>query len=97
MGMADEIAKAAGLQAQSRRMGAEFLRTELDVSLTFAEEALSAGDDSEKRERNRANARHGYDTIMRMSEKLANPDTGPDSAEKLHRLKTLLRVLGEEV
>ncbi|HEU5404023.1 MAG TPA: hypothetical protein VFU86_21895 [Terriglobales bacterium] len=96
MDIRDEIEKGIELQGESRKAAANFLQIELDTSLTFVEAALSAGDNAEKRSRDRANARKGYDTIMRFSRKYAvPPDAAPDFDERLRHLKSALQLLGE--
>jgi hypothetical protein len=98
MDRADNIAKSSELQRESNRAGIAFLRTELDSSLTFAQLALQAGDDPEKKSRNRANARKGYDTFMHLSERFSLSDLSAaerqQMKEKLAELETALRRLG---
>jgi len=96
MAMRDEIAKGIEIQGETRKAAENFLRVELDTSLTFAEAALSAGDDLEKRARDRANARKGYDTLLRLSRKYSvSPSADQGFAEKLGHLKSALQALGE--
>ena len=96
MALRDEIAKGMEIQGQTRKAAADFLQTELETSLTFAEAALSAAYDMEKRERDRANARKGYDTILRFSRKYPiQPSAAEDFAERLGHLKSALHTLGE--
>ncbi len=96
MSMRDEIAKSLELQRQVHNAGANFLLTEIETSLTFARAALSAGDNFEKRERNRANARKGYDTLLGFCQRYAVPPSAEqDFADKLCHLRNALRTLGE--
>ncbi len=94
--MRDEIEKGKLIQEQSRKAGENFLQTELETSLTFARQALSAGDNAEKRERGRANARKGYDTLLRLRPKFPIPlSEEQDFSARLEVLKSALRNLGE--
>lgn len=97
MALADEIAKGMEIQGQTRKAAEKFLQTELETSITFAEAALSAGNNNlEKRERDRANARKGYDTILRFGRKYAvQPSAAEDFADRLRHLKSALHTLGE--
>ena len=92
----DEISKAVEIQNVSRKLVESFLQTELRTSITFAQAALSAGDNSDKRERNQANARKGYDTLVRFTRKFSlSPSSASDFADDLQRLKSLMQSLGE--
>lgn len=93
MSLHEEIAKSRKLGNEILKVGASFLRTELDTSLNFALAALSAPDDDARRNRNRAHARRAYDTLMRLGQRLPFP---PDD-EKFRRLKDALQLLGEKL
>ena len=49
--------------------GLEFVKTDLEMGITFSRLALDAHDEN-KRAGNRANARKAYDAVLRQSEKL---------------------------
>ena len=51
--------------------GIAFMRTEVSVGLEFAELASGAGDQTQKRERNRANAQKAYDSLMKFLPRLS--------------------------
>jgi len=72
-----------------------FLKTDLDVALTFAEIALHAGDDLEKKIRNQANALYAYDSVLRLIERVTFTQADAGEIEKrLKRLRTALEQLG---
>jgi hypothetical protein len=81
----------------SNRNKFEALRTDAKVGLTFATVASEAADEgSEKRTRNRANARKAYDTVLRLSKKTRLGEADRQQlAEGLGRLKRVLEALGE--
>ena len=56
---------------QFEHTGFTFLTTDLDTALTLCKIALNGGEDFEKRVRNRKNARHAYDTVLQLAEKLS--------------------------
>ena len=64
MNIEENIARSSELRGQSHKVGVAFLKTELDTALTFVQSALQAGDDRNRRARNLANARKGYDTFL---------------------------------
>ena len=85
------------LASELNQNGVEFLKTDVDTGLTFASIALDAGNDLAKKERNRANARKAYDTVVAWSRRLALAESDAHQLEdKLAKLKTALCNLGEE-
>ena len=52
------------------RAGFEFLVTEINSGLTFANLALGNESGSQTRERNKANARKAYEAVVELSEKV---------------------------
>ena len=82
--------------AQLNRTTADFLKVDLQTALTFSGIALQHGTDSVKKERNRRNARRGYDTILRLLERVSLDDHDARHLKhNLRRLKTELQELGE--
>lgn len=83
--------------AELNATSVSFLKIDLDTALTFAEIALQAKD-GDKRERNRHNARVGYDTVLRLLPKVS-PTHGDAKVltEKLRLLKADLVKLGERL
>ena len=73
----------------------EFVKTELQTGITFADLALSAKC-AEKLERNKASARKARDTALRFWNKLTSEDAAELDAI-LKRLRRKLRDLGEFV
>jgi hypothetical protein len=74
----------------------EFLQIDLELGLTIAQIAASAGSDTEKRERNTRNARKAYNTVVRFRDTIA--PTGEQSrhiTEKFRELHLALVNLGE--
>ena len=51
--------------------GIDFMRTEISMGLAFAKVASSAGDQIQKRERNRANAQKAYDGLLKFLPRLS--------------------------
>jgi glycerol dehydrogenase-like iron-containing ADH family enzyme len=80
---------------EARHIQDEFLMTDLDVGITFAEIALDSND-QDKIKRNTENARKAYETVLHFL-----PQTTPTQAErakineKAASLKSLLQRLGE--
>lgn len=88
---ADIFKSSAELNATS----VNFLKIDLNTALTFTGIALEA-QDAEKRDRNRHNARIGYDTVLRLLPKVSpTPDDEKIIEEKLELLKAELVKLGE--
>lgn len=73
----------------------EFLKTELETGITFADLALSAKH-ADKLARTKANARKAYDTALRFIEKL-KPEDAAELEVRLKHLVSKLRQLGEPV
>ena len=48
-----------------REVGVDFLRVEIGTGMRFAEIAAAAGEDEEKRQRNRKHATEAYDALLR--------------------------------
>ena len=72
-----------------------FIHTELETAETFADIALLS-EDAAKTERNRKNARIGYDTALRFLATLsAGRDENRHLQQKLANVRSKLRVLGE--
>ena len=73
----------------------QFIVTELDLAHTFCRIAASA-DDEVQRRRNRANAWEAYDTAIHfLASATVTPETGQVIDNKVKRLRSLLRSLGE--
>ena len=50
--------------------GIEFMRTEIGMGLAFAKVARRAADQTQKRDRNRANAQKAYDAVLKFLPRL---------------------------
>ena len=50
---------------QSNAIGIDFMRTEISLGLAFGRAASDAGDDTQKRDRNRGNAQKAYEDLPR--------------------------------
>ena len=73
----------------------EFLLTDIDTALTFMDVAESTGK-AEIRNRNYANARRAYDTVLRFMQNLAIADDQRKKlASKLNILKSRLQNAGQ--
>jgi hypothetical protein len=78
------------------RSGFDLLMTDVDVALTLTKIAADAADNSEKRQRNQQNARHAYDTVLRLRRKMQlTPREDADLKDKIRELRTALENLGE--
>jgi hypothetical protein len=83
--------------ARLNRASAEFLKIDVETALTFSKIAQQS-QDSWKKQRNRDNARHGYDTILRLIDKVSlTHDEAQFLSEKLAELRSELLKLGEVV
>jgi hypothetical protein len=88
----DELVASLG---QLNRASAEFLKTDVETALIFTSIALQTEDFS-KRQRNRQNARRGYDTVVRLAGRIRLSDDDEQFlTERLARLKSELQRLGE--
>ena len=82
--------------ARIEETGATFLITDLDLAMTLTRIAGNSAEDSEKRNRNRANARRAYDSISQIKEHaLIATDDRKVVNEKLVELRSALENLGE--
>lgn len=65
----------------------------------FAEAALGAGEDLDKKHRNQANARKGYDFIVSLSKRLTSENLSDADMQQfeqnVRKLKSALEELGE--
>ena len=86
------------LRASLNNRRIEFLQVDLDLGLTMAQIAACADNGSERRERNRCNARRAYNAILKFHEKVVT--TAEQSRQlnrKLRLLHTALVDLGERL
>ena len=83
------------LTNRANKAGADFLRVDSEIALTFAGLALQRADD-EKRKRQIETARKAYDTIRRLRKGIELSKTESDKLDaNLQRLKSELQQLGE--
>jgi hypothetical protein len=74
----------------------DVLKTDLNTALTFARIAQNSKDDPEKKNRNQANARKAYDTVLDYQKRLELTDKDKlDISEKLRVLRSAVTALGE--
>ena len=91
------IKQAVGGSTPASHSEMVFLRTELQTGLTLSKIALEAAD-QDKIERNRANARKAYDSLMHFMPKATLKAEEADEIRiGLARLKSELQQLGEEL
>ena len=82
-------------RARLNQASADFLKVDVVTALTFSKIALESHD-SVKRRRNCENARRGYDTIVRLADKVTlTSNEAQFLAEKLQELRSDLLRLGE--
>lgn len=91
------INRSHELYANFQRSAMHFLRAEIHIGLGLAKISLGANS-SEKRERNRTNARKAYDAILRFrrDEELSSGDRAEIEAG-LAKLRSALKSLGEKI
>lgn len=80
---------------QKQTVSSDFLKTELHTGVTFANLALSAKF-TDKRQRNKANARKAYHTALKFIDRLT-PDDATEVHGLLEHLRRQLRELGESL
>ena len=74
----------------------EFLVSDVELAMTLVRIAAQSNKDAEKKARNQQNARHAYDTVVRLSTSIALTDNErAELNEKLHQLKSALEEIGE--
>jgi len=79
------------------KTGTTFFLTDLDLAMTMTRIASDAPEDSQKRARNQANARHAYDTISRISHQAALTENERREVDnKLAELRSALEQFGEQ-
>ena len=79
-----------------QQTGTTFFLTDLDLAMTLTRIASEFPEDSEKRVRNQAKARHAYDEISRISRAAALSDNDRKEVDdKLAELRSALQHLGE--
>lgn len=92
-------AKTEELLREAQKGGLEFIKTELQTGLTFAQSALQSDDQPEKRTRNQANARKAYESALAWSQRFPYSEPiqrGLHELEPLfEELKHALEQLGE--
>ncbi len=92
----DAVGRRADTLARIEETGATFLITDLDLAMTLTRIAGNSAEDSEKRNRNRANARRAYDSVSQINEHaLIAVDDRKVVNEKLVELRSALEQLGE--
>ena len=90
------LAESERLVSTLQRSGADFLFLDLDIALTMAESALSAGADTQKKARKQKIARRAYDAIFDLSQRLKmTRQERSDVKEKLAAVRRTLAQLGE--
>ena len=83
------------IRKETNRNGADFLRIDSQVGLTFSGLALAANDEEERRRRTGV-ARRAHDTIMRLRRNVELTDTETTELDRnLLRLKSELQTLSE--
>lgn len=92
--LATTIRESEKIREEAARNGAEFLFTELETSNTFLNVARTSRNDPAKFKRNLANARKGYDTLVRISAKL--PLDAEDQQRFMKQLEKLRADLEQE-
>ena len=92
----DPVIRAQRRLDRIEKTGVTFLITDLDLAMTLTRIAGDAAEDSEKRNRNQANARHAFDDVSRISHHASLTDNERQSVDdKLGELRFALEQLGE--
>ena len=92
------MTKAARTLEQIEKTAATFFISDLELAMTLTRIASNASEDSEKRIRNQANARHAYDDISRMSNTaLLTDEERREVDNRLEELRSALQQLGEDL
>ena len=74
----------------------QVLKTDVETALTFVRIAKHAGTNTEKRNRNQANARKAYNSVSAYEKRLKlSDDEKRELSEKMKHLKSALTDLGE--
>lgn len=98
MSVEDNIRKSSELQRDSNRVAFGFLLSDADTGLTFAQLALEASDDAQKRARNHLNARTAYQAVMHFRDRIDVREVSQADIQelefRLRRLRTALDKLG---
>lgn len=90
------VGQRDGTLPRTEEVGATFLITDLDLAMTLTRIAGDAAEGSEKRNRNKANARRAYDSVSQISDHaLLASDHRMIVEEKLVELRSALQQLGE--
>jgi hypothetical protein len=80
------------------RTGFAFLMTDLELALTMTDIAMRADRNPEKRARNTQNARHAYNTVLRLRRLVVFSDREQEQyVTQLSYLKSALIQLGEKI
>lgn len=83
------------LEKQFNRTGTDFLKVDLATAFTFVANARNTYD-PEKRHRNQKSARRAYDTVLKMSTRVALSDAdATELKQNLRQLKSELDEMGE--
>jgi hypothetical protein len=83
---------------QCYQSGITTLATDLELALTFADFALRSSNESQTRSRYQKNARHAFDSIVRIRKRLELPEEFARWLDdKLTLLKTALEELREQL
>jgi hypothetical protein len=84
------------MKSSSLNSRVEFLLADLDAALTFLDVAKTTTNE-ETRKRNFQNARHAYDTVVELMQKVTlNDEQNEEIQEKLTLLRTRLAAAGQK-
>jgi len=91
--------KQSTIASDFNEKAAEFLRIELETGLTLANIALTEEPGSTERIKNHANALRAYQTVLRLRQRVENPDeaTNRGIQNAIDQLRSALEKLGEEI
>jgi hypothetical protein len=90
------LAESERLVSTLQRSGADFLFLDIEIALSMAKSALSAGAGTQKKARKQKIARRAYNTILHLSQRLKmTKEEDSDLKEKLATLRRTLEEVGE--
>jgi hypothetical protein len=87
----------SNIREDLNRNSYQLLRIDVEAALTFARIAVAADASSEKRARNRSNARNAYDSVQHLRKNVSMTDQQEQELDAgLAELRNALKAIGEK-